>query len=186
VIFILAETYAKGCKICCVKEKKLEDVFKDESFPFPENKEELKEECREYLKKKGVVYSVHFKKKLIGLYVFKCENLDLILVHKISYNMEDIVRAEVEKHIKLLIHTRVVNRGFDRAVWENETIERDYVKQNPAPIILFLVLSIVNVIILVANLYFENKAVTAVVSTISAIAIIIVSIVYYRKYYNSK
>ena len=76
--------------------------------------------------------------------------------------------------------------AYDRAVWENETIERDYVKQNPAPIILFLVLSIVNVIILVANLYFENKAVTAVVSTISAIAIIIVSIVYYRKYYNSK
>jgi len=161
-------------------------VFQDENFPFPANKEELKEECREYLKKKGVVYSVHFKKKLIGLYVFKCENLDLILVHKLSYNMEDIVRAEVEKHIKLLIHARIVNGGFDKAVWENETIDRDYAKPSAVPFVFFLVLAIANVIMLLANLYFENKTVTIVTSSFSALAIIIISIVYYRRYLNRK
>ena len=152
MISILAESYAKGCKIYSIKEKKLDAVFDDGFFPFPDDKEALKNECREYLKKKGGVYAVYFKKKLIGLYVLRCENLDLILTHQISYNMEDIVKAEVEKTIKLLVHAKVVNGKFDRAVWNEEIIDKDYVNQGRQLWYFWLMILILNVTVLVINI----------------------------------
>ncbi|MBR4342684.1 MAG: hypothetical protein IKP88_08265 [Lachnospiraceae bacterium] len=78
--------------------------------------------------------------------------MDLILVHKITYNMEDIVRAEVEKTVKLLIHMKVVNRRFDKAVWNEEIIDKNYVKTNNSLKILFAMIIFINIVTLTANI----------------------------------
>ena len=182
MICIFAESYAKGCKICSVKEKKLDTVFADESFPYPDNKEAFKNECLEYLKKKGLIYAVYFKKKLIGLYVLRCENLDLILVHQISYNMEDIVKAEVEKTIKLLVHMNVVNhvanRKYDKAIWNGEIIDRDYVKQDNNLVYFWIMILFLNCTVIALNIIKDGPWITTLLLSIAVVcyAVMVISL----------
>lgn len=181
VIYILADSYAKGCKICSVKEKKLGIIFSDESFRYPDDKESFKKDCIEILRKKGRMYSVHFKKKLIGLYVLKCEGNNLILVNRITHNMEDIVRAEVEKTIKLLVHMAVVNSNYYKAVWNDEIIDRDYVKQHNSYWLLFLSIMLLNIVVLSMNIAKGSSMIITVCMAVVIIMYLVIGIIAYKK-----
>ena len=178
---ILAETYAKGCKICLVKEKKLEEVFSDSTFVYTDNKEELKSECYELLRKKGLIYAVYFKKRLIGLYLFKCENLDLILVRNLTNNMEDLVKAEVEKSIKLLLHAKITNGKYEKAFWNEEVIDIKYATTAKSYMVFILMLLILNLVVLILNILKNGNILITVCLSVVIVMYIMLAIYYFVK-----
>lgn len=130
---MLAVNYVKGGKVVEIKEKHLARVFADPDFSFPKDVEELRKECREILRRKGKIYAVFFKKRLVGIYVLECVGMTLVLKHRLLMSMDDLVKAELDSAIKQVLFGEIRQGSYERASWMEEVIDRSYGEGRNSP-----------------------------------------------------
>ncbi len=178
---MLAATYVKGGRVYDIREKDLDKVFADRAYGFTDDADSLKQECHETIRNKGKVYAVFFKKKLVGLYILERKAGSLNLRTKRLTAMDDLVSNELDEAVKMLVHCEIANMRYDRALWNEEIIDKDYRKSYNLGFLLPLVY-------LSANPFFttfftkvlgDAGTVLAIVMNISLIVFILV---YYVKF----
>lgn len=136
---MLSAAYVKGGSIYDIRARDLDKVFSDRAYGFGANRDLLKLECGETIKNRGKVYAVFFKKRLVGLYILERTEMLLNLKTRILNPMDDLVSEELDKTVKLLVHSEIRNLKYDKAIWNGEVIDKDYSRSNNPGIMLVLI-----------------------------------------------
>lgn len=137
---MLAVNYVKGGKVVEIKERHLAKIFADWESIFPKgvedptkDVEELRKECRELLRRKGKIYAVFFKKRLVGVYVLECMGMTLVLKHRYLMNMDDLVEAELDSAVKQVLFWEIRRGSYEKVNWREEVIDGSYGEGRNSP-----------------------------------------------------
>ena len=135
-----AVNYVKGGRVVEIKERHLAKIFADSDSVFPKdagnlpkNVEELRKECRELLRRKGKIYAVFFKKRLVGIYILECMGMTLVLKHRFLMSMDDLVEAELDSAVKQVLFGEIRQGSYEKASWMEEVIDRNYGEARNSP-----------------------------------------------------
>lgn len=146
--------YVKGGRVVEVKERHLAKIFAnlDSVYPkyagkLPKNGaelaegaeapakdvEELRKECRELLRRKGKIYAVFFKKRLVGIYILECMGMTLVLKHRYLMWMDDLVEAELDSAVKQVLFGEIRQGNYEKVSWKEEVIDISYGEGRSSP-----------------------------------------------------
>ncbi len=174
---MFAASYVKGGKISDVREKDLGRIFNLSIYRFSEDMECVYEQCRELLKRKGKVYAVFFKKRLVGLYVLECIRADLYLKQKLLMPMDELVEAEIDQGVKRLIHKEIFKGEYEGAVFEGNVLGLDEEDRNKkVSIMVPIIICMTNPMIATISTSLAGSRAGAVVSIINIIMIMYIAI----------